>query len=103
MPAEKLSISLPEGLAASIDALAASDGVSRSFLIQEAAAHYVASRETAAREIQRRESVAAALSGFDSIAAQWGSDERLGVEYLDDIRGESPSPQTPAKEDAIDV
>lgn len=89
MPAEKLSISLPEDLAARIDALAATDGVSRSFLIQEAAAHYVASRDATQRDAQRRSAVGEALADFDRIAEQWGEDDRQGIEYLDDIRGES--------------
>ena len=44
MPVEKLSISLPEGLAQQLDALAKEDGVTRSSLVQEATARYVASR-----------------------------------------------------------
>ena len=89
MPVEKLSVSLPNQLAARIDELAERDGVSRSALIQEAAAQYVASRDTAAQEAARRASVDAALTGFDEVAAGWGTDVRLGVEYLDDVRGES--------------
>jgi predicted transcriptional regulator len=99
MPAEKLSISLPEGLAAHIDALAASDGVSRSYLIQEAAAQYVASREGAARDQARRAAVGSAIAGFDSVAAVWGQDEKPGVEYLADVRGEdSATPAAPSRD-----
>ena len=75
MPAEKLSISLPEGLAAHVDALAASDGARRSYLIQEAAAQYVASREGQARDQARRAAVGSAIEGFDSVAALRGPDE----------------------------
>ena len=89
MPVEKLSVSLPYQLAARIDELAELDGVSRSALIQEAAGQYVASREAAAQAAARRGSVDAALAGFDDIAARWGDDVRSGVEYLDDVRGES--------------
>jgi len=88
MPVEKLSISLPDSLAASIDRYAARDGVTRSFLIQEAAARYVAARDAEGQERARREGVDAALLGFDAVAAQWGEDSRLGVDYLADIRGE---------------
>lgn len=87
MPVEKLSISLPDTLAASIDRYAAHDGVTRSFLIQEAAARYVAVRDAAGREQARRDSVDAALEGFDEIAREWGEDSRRGVDYLADIRG----------------
>jgi metal-responsive CopG/Arc/MetJ family transcriptional regulator len=89
MPVEKLSISLPDSLAASIDRYAALDGVTRSFLIQEAAARYVAVRDAAGREQARREGVDAALAGFDRIAQEWGDDSRLGVDYLAEIRGEA--------------
>ena len=89
MSVEKLSVSLPGGLANRIDELAQLDGVSRSALIQEAAAQYVASRDAAVREAGRRAKVDEALAGFDEIAAAWGADDRTGVEYLADVRGES--------------
>jgi predicted transcriptional regulator len=86
MPVEKLSVSLPPQLAARIDALAEEAGVSRSALIQEAAARYVASRDAADAETTRRAQVDAALAGFDGVAAAWGADKRSGVQYLDDLR-----------------
>ena len=86
MPSEKLSVSLPAQLAARIDALAGEAGISRSALIQEAAAQYVASRDAVVAESIRRAQVDAALTGFDEIAAAWGADQRTGVQYLDDVR-----------------
>lgn len=90
MPVEKLSISMSDTLAARIDEFAEKDGVSRSNLIQEAAARYVASRDAEEREARRVDRVGSALRGFDAIAAQWGDDDRLGTEYLDEVRGERP-------------
>ena len=89
MSVEKLSVSLPGSLANRIDELAQAEGISRSALIQEAAAQYVASRDAVAREASRRKAVDASLEGFDQIAAVWGADERAGVQYLADVRGES--------------
>lgn len=88
MPAEKISISLPQSLAGRIDELAAHDGVTRSFLIQEAAAQYVASREAVERHASIRASIASAIAGFDEIARNWGEDERSVLDYLAEIRGE---------------
>ncbi|NTU71937.1 MAG: ribbon-helix-helix protein, CopG family [Coriobacteriia bacterium] len=89
MAVEKLSVSLPDVLAGRIDELAELDGVSRSAVIQEAAAQYVASRDAAAREIGRRVKVDEALAAFDAIASNWGADTHAGIEYLADVRGES--------------
>jgi len=86
MPVEKLSVSLPAALAARIDQVAEEAGISRSALIQEAAAEYVASREAVDAERARRGQVDAALSGFEEIAAAWGADDRAGLQYLDDLR-----------------
>lgn len=86
MPVEKLSISLPAPLAGRIDALAEEAGISRSALIQEAAAEYVASRDAVDAERARRGQVGAALTGFDEIADAWGADDRPGLQYLDDLR-----------------
>jgi predicted transcriptional regulator len=100
MAVEKLSVSLPGPLASRIDELAEQDGISRSALVQEAAAQYVASRDAAVREAGRRTAVNDALANFDEIAASWGADSRSGVEYLADVRGDSGG-ETPA-DDATD-
>jgi predicted transcriptional regulator len=89
MAVEKLSVSLPGPLVSRIDEFAEQDGISRSALIQEAAAQYVASRDAAVRDASRRADIDGALAGFDEIAESWGADERSGVEYLAEVRGES--------------
>ncbi len=96
MPVEKLSISLPEGLAHQLDALAAEDGVTRSYLLREATARYVASRATDAEAARRHAAVDRAVAGFDEVASLWGEDDRPGVEYLSDVRGDAEAPREPA-------
>lgn len=86
MAVEKLSISLPKGLAEQLDTLAEADGVTRSSLVREATARYVATRAADAESQRRRASIDAAVSGFDEAAALWGEDDRQSVEYLADIR-----------------
>ena len=88
MPSDKFSISLPSELTAELEALARHDGVSRSFLIQEASARYVADRKTRDAANRHRASVEEALMGFDEIAASWGDDPRQGIEYLAEVRAE---------------
>jgi predicted transcriptional regulator len=86
MPVEKISISLPQELAQRLDELAKESGVSRSSLVQEAVARYVASRTADAEAERRHASVDRAIAGLDEVASAWGEDERQGVEYLADIR-----------------
>lgn len=87
MAYQKLSITLPDELAAQIDHIATEDGVSRSFVLQEAAARYVVARGADAREEERQASIQRAIEGFRRIQEQWGPDERSGLDYLDEIRG----------------
>lgn len=96
MPVEKLSISLPGGLARQLDDLAEEDGVTRSSLVREATARYVASRASDAEAKRRRASAERAIAGFDEVAALWGEDERAGVEYLADVRGVTGASYEPA-------
>lgn len=86
MPVEKLSISLPDGLARQLDELAKEDCVTRSSLVREATARYVASRASDAQARRRRAGVERAVAGFDEVASLWGEDERAGIEYLADVR-----------------
>ncbi len=86
MGVEKLSISLPEELVASLDAIADTEGLTRSGLIRELAADYVTRRASGERERLRRERVDAAIAGFESIAEEWGHDERTASEVLAEMR-----------------
>ena len=86
MAVEKFSISLPEDLAGQVDDLAAAEGLTRSALIREATASYVASRASAAHEAERRARIDEALAGFDVVASAWGADDRSGIDYLREVR-----------------
>lgn len=99
MPVEKLSISLPDELARQLDDLAEEDGVSRSSLIREATARYVASRASDAEANRRRVGVDHAIAGFDEVALLWGEDERAGIEYLADVRDAPGTPSEPEDSD----
>lgn len=95
MAVEKFSVSLPEDLVARIEGLAAEEGVSRSEIIREATARYVASVDGAIAETRRHASVNAAVASFEAIAAEWGDDEIPGLAYLDELRGEAAEPRAP--------
>jgi predicted transcriptional regulator len=100
MASDKFSISLPSELAAELEALARRDGVSRSSVVQEASARYVAERKTLEKDQLRRASVDVALTGFDEIASTWGDDSLRGIDYLAELRTEPR--QTKASEAASD-
>ena len=100
MPANKFSISLPSGLTAELEALALKDGVSRSFVIREAAANYVADRKSRDEASHRSVSITGALAGFDEVARSWGDDPRQGVDYLAELRAEPG--ETAAEDDPCD-
>ncbi|MFA5845104.1 MAG: ribbon-helix-helix protein, CopG family [Coriobacteriia bacterium] len=88
MPVDKFSVSLPEDLVAEVDGIAAMDGLTRSAVIREATAAYVTQRKSAAYAKERRRRIDSALDGFEDIARAWGPDDRSGVDYLADVRGE---------------
>ncbi|MDZ4168164.1 MAG: ribbon-helix-helix protein, CopG family [Coriobacteriia bacterium] len=88
MAVEKFSISLPDDLVIDIDELAVSEGLTRSGVIREAAATYVASRKSVQYERLRRERIDSALAGFEQVAASWGQDDQTSLDHLRVLRGE---------------
>ena len=88
MAVEKFSISLPGELVADVESIAEQDGRTRSAVIREATARYVADRKSTTYEAERRRRIAAAIEGFNAIADAWGPDERSGLSYLREIRGD---------------
>ena len=86
---DKFSISLPADLVADIDDIARAEGLSRSTVIREAAAHYVVVRKSATYEEERKLSIDRAIAGFDRIAREWGTDERSSLDLLREVREES--------------
>lgn len=89
MPVEKFSVSLPEDLVRDLDEIAAVDGLTRSAVIREVAAEYVAARKSGEYEAARRARVDCAIAGFDDIAATWGEDDESGLHRLRQLRREA--------------
>jgi predicted transcriptional regulator len=87
VPVEKFSISLPEELVCEVDEIAHEEGSSRSAVIREATADYVAARRSADFAAKRRERIDRAIDGFRDMARRWGPDERSALSYLDELRG----------------
>jgi len=88
MAVEKFSVSLPDDLVADVESIAEQDGLTRSAVIREATARYVAERKSVAYEAERRRRIGAAIEGFRTIADAWGSDERPSLSYLREVRGD---------------
>ena len=88
MAVEKFSISLPDDLVADVESIAEEDGLTRSAVIREATARYVAQRKSATYEAERRARIGRAMEGFKAAAEMWGPDERPSLSYLREIRGE---------------
>jgi Arc/MetJ-type ribon-helix-helix transcriptional regulator len=95
MGVDKFSISLPTDLLEQIDEIVRDEGSSRSGVIREAAAAYVAARASETYEAERKQRIDEALEGFDSIAELWGPDDRSGLELLAELRGEGSGTDTP--------
>ena len=82
----KVTVSLPDGLLARIDAEAAARGESRSFIVQEASACYLAqSAEERAQQVHRAR-VAEAVRAMKSISATAVLDPRPSIEILREVR-----------------
>lgn len=92
MAVDKFSVSLPGSLTRDIDEIASSEGLTRSAVIREAAAAYVASRKSAEHEQARRDRIDEALAGFEEVSAGWGADERTSLDHLRELRGELDQP-----------
>ncbi|MGB4593508.1 MAG: ribbon-helix-helix protein, CopG family [Coriobacteriia bacterium] len=86
MAVEKFSISLPEELVASLDEIAAEDGLTRSAVIREVTTEYVSKRRSAAYEEERRRRIDGAIEGFRRLAEEWGPDERSAADIIREMR-----------------
>lgn len=82
----KVNVYIPDDLLEHVDADARALGRSRSSVVQEALAEYVASRN----ESQRRAGVERAIAIADRISARWAESDRLpevsGSEFLIGLR-----------------
>lgn len=84
---ERVTITLPDDLVAEIDALAEASGRSRSSVIREASAFWVAGAQAQAADTRRRRAVNDTLAFLDELADLPASDERAVGEILREIRG----------------
>lgn len=82
----KVNIYIPDDLLEHVDADAVALGRSRSSIVQEALAEYVASRA----EAQRREGVERAIAIAERVSARWAESDRFpevsGSEFLIGLR-----------------
>jgi metal-responsive CopG/Arc/MetJ family transcriptional regulator len=86
---DKFSVSLPADLVHELDGLADKRGLTRSGVIREAAAEYVAERKSADAEQARRCRIDEAIAAFDRIASSSPVGGRPSLEVLREIRDES--------------
>ncbi len=97
--ASKVTISLPDDLLARIDAEAAARGESRSLIVQEASACYLAQTAEERSRQARRARVIEAVKAMKSISAEPVVDSRTSLEILREIRGTDDA--APAKGTAV--
>ena len=83
----RITITLPDELVSAIDEEAAEEGLSRSALIREASARYVAGMQNQDAEAARREAVDETLGFLDTLAGRDALDQRPTLDVLREIRG----------------
>ncbi len=83
----RITITLPDELVSAIDEEAAEEGLSRSALIREASARYVAGMQTRDADAARATAVDETLSFLDTLASSSALDQRSAAEVLREIRG----------------
>jgi len=87
MNTERVTITLPADLVAQLDEIAQSRDASRSSIVREASAHYVAGVQGQAR-VQQLEAATDDLRGFlDELRAAPVLDDRPVLEILRELRG----------------
>lgn len=98
MPAEKFSVSLPADLAQTLEEFARADGSTRSAVVREATAAYVARRREAERASLREHQVGLAIELLDDVACSWGEDSLPGAQYLAGLRSRFDGAEGPTDE-----
>ncbi len=83
----KLTIFLPDELLAQIDTRAQELDQSRSSVIREASARYLAQAQSADADVARKEAVDRSLALFEELARTPSLDGRPSLEILREIRG----------------
>lgn len=83
----KFTIFLPDDLLAGIDEYAQAIGESRSGVIREASARYLAEGRSAKAAARRKEAVEESIATFEELAKLPSLDGRSSLEILREIRG----------------
>lgn len=86
----KVTISLPDDLLGEIDAEAEAVGSTRSGIVQEASAHYLAHTRDERSAAQRREAADDLVGWLEQLAARPQLDTRPSLDILREVRGEPP-------------
>jgi predicted transcriptional regulator len=85
----KVTISLPDGLLDDIDAEALATGTTRSGIVQEASAHYIAHARDERSAGERRAEADDLVGWLSELAARPSADLRPSLEILREVRAES--------------
>ena len=85
----RVTISLPDDLLAQLDAVAQDESLTRSDVVREAAAGYLASRASGSEAAQRLKAVEDGIVWLKQIAAQPNDDSRSSLELLREVRRET--------------
>lgn len=98
----RVTISLPDGLLAQLDAVAQTESLTRSDVVREAAGHYLASRASGTEAARRMQAVDDGIAWLAQVAEQPSTDSRPSLEILREIRGDSigEQPATGASADS---
>ncbi len=86
---KKVTISLPDDLLIALDAEAVVLGRSRSGIVQEASAHYLAHARDERTATQRAEQADDLIGWLEELSARPSLDARPSLEILRDVRGEA--------------
>ena len=86
---KKVTISLADELLDALDAEAALLGTSRSGIVQEASAHYLAHARDERSATQRAEQADDLIGWLEELAARPALDSRPSLEILRDVRGDA--------------
>ena len=82
----RVTISLPDELLARLDRIAASESLTRSDVVREAAGQYLASRTSDAEATRRLHAVEDGIAWLSQIAEKPSADSRPSLEILREVR-----------------
>jgi len=85
----RVTISLPNDLLASLDAIAESESLTRSDVVREAAGAYITAHAGGLEATRRQRAVEDGIAWLKEIAAQPSLDSRPSLQILREIRGET--------------